>query len=307
MSVFFYFCGNTFYMIVVFGSDGFLGNRMVAKLQASGNVQGFNRGGMDTEENSSFRDTAVFSFTEKDAFFRFLPEHYREVKWVVYCDKRIPNTTLSVFRREFVQKLWTVAATYALPLLYAFHQPMESPVSDFQPDTFVQWAGKQFRKPPFWYIFRVGEVYGQGEESFGERISRVNLFYRQIAETGEANLPNPEREEEGADATRDYLYVQDAVRVFYWFMLHRPADGVYDLGSGFARTDIAVVNAIFRALKLPPRIRYSDFSANMPDEMKSCFLPDLRNLRGVGYRKPFFSVEKGVKSSLRTFKKTEKF
>ena len=287
-------------MIVVFGSDGFLGDRMVSKLQdASGAESTYGRG-VDDEDRASVFNSVVVSFTDKDEFFRFLPEHYREVKWVVYCDKRVLNTALSVFRQEFVQKLWTLAASYSLPLLYAFHQPVESSVSDWKSDSFVQWTGKQYRKPPFWYIFRVGEVYGRHEDFSGERTSRVYKFYREIADTGEVVLPKSVQSKEGEGVTRDYLYVQDAVRVFYWFMLHRPANGVYDLGSGFARTDIAVVNAIFRALKLPPCIRYSDSSGDMPEALKSSFLPDLRNLRGVGYRKSFFSVEKGVKSSLRS-------
>lgn len=285
-------------MIVVFGSDGFLGGRMVAKLQDAGGMGSSYRRGVDEEDGASFLDSTVVSFTDKDEFFRFLPEHYREVKWVVYCDKRVPNTTLSVFRQEFVQKLWTLAASYSLPLLYAFHQPVESPVSDFQPDSFAQWTGKQYRKPPFWYIFRVGEVYGQDEDVSGERTSRVYEFYRQIVDTGEAVLRKQEQDNDGEGFVWDYLYVQDAVRVFYWFLLHRPANGVYDLGSGFARSDFAVVNAIFRALKLPTRIRYSDSSGDMQEALTSSFMPDLRNLRGVGYRKPFFSVEKGVKSSL---------
>ena len=286
-------------MIVGFGSDGFLGGRMVAKLQDAAGVNSSYRRGVDDEEDASLLDSVVVPFTDKDEFFRFLPEHYREVKWVVYCDKRVPNTTLSVFRQEFLQKLWTLAASYSLPLLYAFHQPVESPVSDFQPDRFAQWSGKQYRKPPFWYIFRVGEVYGPREEMSGERTSRVYKFYRQIKETGEAVLPKQEKED-GEGVARDYLYVQDAVRVFYWFMLHRPANGVYDLGSGFARTDMAVMNAIFRALKLPPRIRCSTTPAVNTDAMTASFQPDLRNLRHTGYKKPFFSVEKGVKSSLRS-------
>ena len=300
MSVFFIFAAIHLIMIVVFGTDGFLGERMVAKLQDVCGVGSSYRCGVNNEGGMSVCDSIVVPFADKDDFFRFLPEHYREVKWVVYCDKRIPNTTLSVFRLEFVQKLWTLSASYSIPLLYAFHQPTESPVSDFRPDVFVQWAEKQYRKPPFWYIFRVGEVYGSQEDMYGELSSRVYMFYRQIVETGEAVLPKLEQEMDSEGVLRDYLFVQDAVRVFYWFMLHRPTNGVYDLGSGFARTDFAVVNAIFRALKLPAQIRYSAFDAEMLKMLSPSFLPDLRNLRIVGYRKPFFSVEKGVKSSLRS-------
>lgn len=287
MSVFFIFAAIRFKMIVIIGADGFLGSRMAAKLRDS------------DVRDAAVSGTAVVLFSDTDEFFRFLPAHYREVEWVIYCDKRIPNAALSMFRYEFVQKLWTVSAQYSVPLLYAFHQPVELPDSNFHPDRFVVWAGRQYRKPPFWYIFRVGEVYGRQEDIAGEQTSRIYAFYRQIVTTGVATLPQPEQDAEESGVLRDYLYVQDAVRVFYWFMQHRPANGVYDLGSGFERTDLAVVYALFRALKRPPRIQYALSRLIPTDESSSPFLPDLRKLRRAGYRKPFFSVENGVKSSLR--------
>lgn len=286
MSVFFIFAAKRFKMIVVIGADGFLGSRMVAKLR-------------DTCFKDLISETEIVPFSETDEFFQFLPSLYRKVEWVIYCDKRIPNAALSVFRYEFVQKLWTVAAQYSVPLLYAFHQSVELPDSDFNPVRFVVWAGRQYQKPPFWYIFRVGEVYGWKEDIAGEQTSRIYAFYRQIVTTGVATLPQQEKDAEESGVLRDYLYVQDAVRVFYWFMQHRPANGVYDLGSGFERTDLAVVNAIFRALKLPRRIQYSLSQFFSTDDASSIFIPDLRDLRRVGYKKSFYTVENGVKSALR--------
>ena len=286
MSVFFIFAAICFNMIVIIGADGFLGGCVAERLQ-------------DVAAWNVFSKADVVPFSDTEAFFRFLPAHYHEVEWVIYCDKRIPNAALSVFRYEIVQKLWTVAARYSVPLLYAFYQSVELSESDFHPDRFVLWTGCQYQKPPFWYIFRLGEVYGQEEDVAGETISRVCAFYRQIVALGEIVLPESERETEHAVVMRDYMYVQDAVRVFYWFLQHRPANGVYDLGSGFERTDLAVVNAIFRALKRPPQIRYT---LSHPEEFTGkpdFFLPDLRDLRRIGYRKPFFTVEKGVKSFLR--------
>ena len=130
-------------MIVVFGSDGFLGDRMVAKLQGVRDANlSYN------EVDTSVCGSPVITFTDKDDFFHFLLEHYREVTWVIYCDKRIPNTVLSVFRYEFVQKLWTLSASYSIPLLYVFHQPAESPLSDFKADIFEQWTGNNIGDLP---------------------------------------------------------------------------------------------------------------------------------------------------------------
>jgi len=297
MSVFFYFCSISVNMIVVIGADGFLGDRMVVKLREADRSLSSERN--DGEEGAFAKGTEVVPFGDIDEFFSFLPSRYQDIEWIVFCDKRIPNAAASVFRQEIVQKLWTVTARYSVPLLYAFYQPTELQVTDFSPDRFVLWAGRQYRKPPFWYIFRVGEVYGRQEDVPGETTSRVYSFYRQILSTGEITLPERERAEDETSDGRDYLYVQDAVRVFYWFMQHRPANGVYDLGSGFGRSDLALANAIFRALKLPPRVRYSHAQPEASEREPESFRPDLRDLRKAGYRKPFFSVEKGMKSLLR--------
>lgn len=274
-------------MIVIIGADGFLGNHVVSKLR-------------DIAYRKLISEIEVVSFKETtDEFFRFLPFHYQEVDWAIYCDKRISNVALSVSRYEFVQKLWTMAARYSVPLLYAFYQSLELRESDTHPDRFVKWTGLQYQKPPYWYIFRMDEVYGQQEEIAGERTSRVYDFYRQIVSSGEIFFPSHTLESDVSNSVRDYLYVQDAVRVFYWFMQHCPANGVYDLGSGFERSDLALANAIFRALKLPARIRYSLSFPVFSNVADVPFQPDLKELRRVGYKKPFFTVENGVKSAFR--------
>ena len=280
MSVFFIFAKNQDSMIAVIGADGFLGRRMAERLWEM--------------------ECRILTFgRDLDEFFRFLPSHYQELEWVLYVDRRVPDSTTSLFRMEYVQKLWTLSASYSLPLLYAFHQPTDLFYSDFHSNHFPEWTRRQYRKPPFWYIFKASEVYGPGESSSGELVSRVYAFYQQIKETGELVIPQPKGVDLEVGEARDYLYVQDAVRVFLWFLRHRPVNGVYDLGSGFERTDSAVAHAIFRALKCVPKIRYVAHSSTAMDKIDSPFLPDLRDLRRTGYKKPFFSVEMGLKSSLR--------
>ena len=78
-------------MIVIIGADGFLGGWVAEKLR-------------DAAVWNIFSKAEMVPFSDTEAFFRFLPAHYREVEWVIYCDKRIPSAALSVFRYEFVQK-----------------------------------------------------------------------------------------------------------------------------------------------------------------------------------------------------------
>jgi ADP-L-glycero-D-manno-heptose 6-epimerase len=100
---------------------------------------------------------------------------------------------------------------------------------------------------------------------------------------------------------RDYVYVQDVVRVLYWFMVHLPGSGVYDVGSGFARTEEAVARAIFHAMKQEPVILYRTEQRESGTGDNPIFQPDLSRLRRTGYKKPFYSIEKGVKSYIQRY------
>ena len=88
------------------------------------------------------------------------------------------------------------------------------------------------------------------------------------------------------------------VRVLYWFAIHRPASGSYELGGGFPRTDTAVVGAISRVLKLSPQVGYEEIGENLHPSELPYMVVDLSTLRRIGYKKPFYSLENGVKSYL---------
>lgn len=283
---FFYFCRNPFLMIVIIGADGFLGKCVAAKLR-----------------EMPWEGKSLLPFHDREAFFDFLPAHYQEVDWIIYCDKRETVEKHNTFRMEYVRQLWSVAASYSVPLVYAFFQPDKDVFTDFKPDVFSTWTGKQYRKPPYWYIFRLGEIYGPNEGESSEKMSRVLQWYREIMETGWVELEGIQRSDDDAALCRDYVYVKDVVRVLYWFMTHQPASDVYDIGSGFARTDLAVVHAIFQALRREPSIEFCENGPKTTSSVDSVFLPDLSKLRRIGYKKDFMPVEKGLKSYVQRYLK----
>lgn len=282
MSVFFIFAEIHFLMIVIIGADGFLGKCVAAKLR-----------------EMPWKGRSVMPFHDREAFFDFLPAHYQEVDWIIYCDKRERVEKNSTFRMEYVQQLWSVAACYTVPLVYAFYQPDKDVFTDFQSEIFATWTGKQYRKPPYWYVFRLGEVYGPNENEDSEEPSRVFKLYRQIIDNKAVVLCGS-REVENM-ICRDYVYVKDVGRVLYWFLVHQPASGVYDLGSGFARTELAVTHAIFQALKREPHIEFCGKESEQLLSTDTVFHPELSKLRRIGYKKDFMSIEKGVRSYVQRY------
>lgn len=259
-------------MILIVGKNEMLANALAAKfrdMHFDGEVQ--------VRNNTRLLD--------------FLASHHEEVEMLFFVDKRHHPGSDGAARVEHLQQLWSAAAKLSLPLFLLFFKYRSDCAVDPPLENFIVWTGKQFRKPPLFYHFLTGELYGEGD-----RDSRVDDLCRQIARTGVAEIVRTVVDGERVECQRDYLYVKDLLRVLYWFAVHRPENGVYELGSGFSRSDSAVAGALFRTLKISPQIRYVD----NPDLANSLdfnmMTMDLAHLRRVGYKKPFYPVESGVKS-----------
>ena len=222
----------------------------------------------------------------------FLAYNDTEIELLVFVDKRRKAEEESSSRMDQLQWLWTFATKHAVPLILLFFKYNSDNTLDAHLDRFATWTGKQYRQPPFHYLFKLGELYGLDD---GE--SLVDDFCRQILRDKSISLVR----KVGMDGNRveretDYVYVLDVTRVLYWFVVHRPESGVYELGSGFSRTDSTVANVVFRTLNLPPQIEYVEKGIGQSRSVLPVLAVSLSHLRRVGYRKPFCSVEKGVKS-----------
>lgn len=224
----------------------------------------------------------------------YIDAHCQEIGMLFYVDRKLTDDADSSSRLEHLQLLWSTAAKHTIPLFFLFFKYKTDCTLDAQLEKYVSWIGKQFRKPPFHYLFKMGELYG-----LEDRTSVVDDFYRQIVSTGAVTVTR-RRDDEGLFVERqlDYLYVPDVGRVLYWFATHRPESGVYELGGGFPRTDTAVVGAISRVLKLSPQISYEEIGENLHPSELPYMVVDLSTLRRIGYKKPFYSLENGVKSYL---------
>lgn len=224
----------------------------------------------------------------------YIDAHSQEIGMLFYVDRKQNDDADSSARLEHLQLLWSMAAKHAIPLFSLFFKYKSDCTLDTQLDKYASWIGKQFRKPPFHYLFKMGELYG-----LEDKASVVDDFYRQIVTAGAVSvLRRRDDEDVWVERQLDYLYVTDVGRVLYWFASHRPESGVYELGVGFPRTDTAVVGAISRVLKLSPQISYEEIGENLHQGELPYMVVDLSTLRRIGYKKPFYSLENGVKSYL---------
>ena len=89
------------------------------------------------------------------------------------------------------------------------------------------------------------------------------------------------------------IYVNDLVDVIYYLMHHRKNSGLYNLGTGKARSFINLANAVFSSLGQEPKIDFIDTPLDIKEQYQSFTQAKMGKLRSIGYNKPFISSGRG--------------
>jgi len=145
-------------------------------------------------------------------------------------------------------------------------------------------------------------VYGPYEDHKGDMRSVVHKAFGQIRETGEVKLFRSHRDDyEDGRQVRDFISVKDAVDVVLHFLDRRETAGLYNCGTGQARSWIDLVTAVFQALELKPNIRFIDMPAELRAKYQYFTRADVAKLRDAGYASPFRTLEEGVREYVQDY------
>lgn len=142
-------------------------------------------------------------------------------------------------------------------------------------------------------------VYGPYEDHKGDMRSVVSKSYEQIRATGKVQLFKSYRPEcRDGEQRRDFIYVDDAVDVTLHFALQDPEapGGLFNCGTGTARTWVDLVTPVFRAMGQAPQIEFIDMPEVLRGKYQYFTEAEVDKLRAAGYTKPFTSVEDGVQA-----------
>lgn len=139
-------------------------------------------------------------------------------------------------------------------------------------------------------------VYGPGEDHKGDMRSVVNKAWDEIRATGQVSLFRSYRDEyQDGEQVRDFVYVDDAARLVLHCMDHPSMNGVFNCGTGEARSWLALAHAVFAALGREPSIRFVEMPEQLRDRYQYHTEADLTRLRAAGYTAPFTPLEAGVR------------
>jgi ADP-L-glycero-D-manno-heptose 6-epimerase len=307
-------------MIVVTGAAGFIGSCLIKRLNADNfnmiiAVDKFN----DDEKNKNLVGTRIQERVERDHFFEWLDKNNELVEFIFHIGARTDTTEFnkSVFDElnvAYSQEIWKRCVAYQIPLVYASSAATyglgelgfkddESKMKKLKPLNpygwskleFDIWALAQKEKPFFWAGLKFFNVYGPNEYHKGRMASVIWHAFNQIKSTQKMKLfrsHNPDYKDGGQ--LRDFIYVKDLVEVCIFLMNHRKDSGIYNLGTGKARTFLDLTKATFKAMKKKEDISFIDTPEDIRDKYQYFTEADMSKLKGIGYSKEFTTLEEGV-------------
>jgi ADP-L-glycero-D-manno-heptose 6-epimerase len=311
-------------IILITGGAGFIGSNLVGHFADSADVVVCDRLGCDDRwRNIARHDIADLIAAEE--LLEFLATDPRDIDLVLHMGA-ISSTTESdvdlIARTNFMlsRDLWRWCAQNATRYIYASSAATygagEAGFSDdesleglsrlrplnpygWSKHLFDRWVQRALRRgdprPPQWAGLKFFNVYGPNEDHKGSMKSVV----RQIAprvRAGEAvrlfRSHHPDFPDGGQQ--RDFIYVADCVRVIDWLVRHADVNGLFNVGTGKARTFADLAGAVFDALERPRRIEYVDTPIEIRDRYQYFTQAEMGKLERAGYAEGFTSLEDGV-------------
>ncbi|MDX5930853.1 ADP-glyceromanno-heptose 6-epimerase [Acidiphilium acidophilum] len=158
------------------------------------------------------------------------------------------------------------------------------------------------KRPPQWVGLKFFNVYGPNEYHKGAMISVVKVKHDEIAAGRPATLFRSDQPQipDGAQA-RDFIWIDDVIAALM-FLLDRPGvSGLFNLGTGTARTYADLASAVFAARGETPNIEFIPMPTRLHGQYQSFTEARIDRLRAAGFETPFTSLEQGIAAYVSEF------
>ena len=308
-------------MIVITGAAGFIASNVAELL----NRHGFNNlilvdDFSKTVKKSNYEYLAFRELVERDTFFDWLNANHVNIDFIIHLGARTDTTEFdyNVFQKlnvDYTINIWRLCTQYQIPLIYASsaatygmgelgYEDRHDIAFDLKPlnpygrskNEIDKYILSQQEQPPFWAGLKFFNVYGPNEFHKGKMASVILHAYRQIQETGMVKLFRSHNSAYAdGQQLRDFVYVKDVAKVILWLMENRPTSGLYNVGTGKARSFYDLADNTFKAMGLETNIQFIDTPIEIRDKYQYFTEANLAKLRSVGYTEAFTSLEDGVR------------
>ena len=307
--------------LVVTGAAGFIGSCLVGRLNAAGYsnivvVDDFSK----HEKDHNLEGKTISAKISRVDFIQWLNDFGNEVHTIFHIGARTDTTEFNkaIFDElnvNYTQDIWKACTHFSIPLIYASsaatyglgehgYDDDHSIISELQPlnpyghskNDVDKWILNQTETPPFWAGLKFFNVYGPNEYHKGRMASVIFHAFNQIKEKGSMKLfrsHNPNFQD--GCQLRDFVYVKDVVDVCLYLMEDQPESGIYNLGSGKARTFLDLAKNTFANLNQLESIEFIDTPEDIRDKYQYFTEANMSKLINAGYTQPFHTLEEGIK------------
>lgn len=305
--------------IIVTGGAGFIGSCIVRSL---------NDRGIDdiivvdniacTDKWKNLSNKRYVEYIHRDAFLQRLPEFKGKVEYVIHMGARSATTERDfdfIYHNnfEYTKALWNFCADEQIGFIYASSAATygdgglgfddRTDIGQLRPlngygytkQLFDLWARRQDKAPKQHVGFKYFNVYGPNEYYKGSMASVIFHSFNKISATGKMQLFKSYLEGcADGEQSRDFVYVKDLCKVINYMMGHPEINGLFNLGTGKARSFYDLCTATFRAMGREPQIEFIDMPEGLREKYQYFTEANMSKLREAGYRESFYSLEEGA-------------
>ena len=310
-------------MIILTGGAGFIGTNILIELNKKGekdilvvdNIEG-------TLKGANLKGLKYREYVNKNNLWDWLATNKNtQIDAIIHLGACSDTTEMNLeylYKNnvEYSQKLWKQAVEMQVPFIYASSAatygdgslgfsddhdliPKLKPLNPYgqSKQDFDLWVLKQKQTPPTWIGLKYFNVFGPFEAHKGRMASMAWHGYNQIKETGKIRLFKSHREDyKDGEQLRDFIYVKDAVNMTLAFFDNDIKSGIYNVGTGKARTFNDMVLSLFKAINIKPDIEFFDIPKDIKKKYQYYTMAENNKsiiLRSKNFKYP--TLEDGIK------------
>lgn len=306
--------------IIVTGAAGFIASFLAETLNKAGyqNLILVDDFSFD-QKKANWQNLQFDACIDREAFLPWFEANAHEIGFVFHLGARTDTTEksqeiLEHLNLSYSKQIWNICSDAQIPLVYAssaatyglgehgYNDTHEicaalKPLNLYgiSKNDFDIWALQQKNCPPHWYGLKFFNVYGPKEYHKGRMASVVFHTFHQIQANGAMKLFRSHNDNyKDGEQLRDFVYVKDVAKVCQFLQQALPTNGIYNLGSGKARTFYDLARLTFEALQLEPQISFIDTPIDIRDKYQYFTEANMAKLLAAGYQGGFHSLEEGV-------------